>query len=284
MMMNNTIQEISLKELHPFKNHPFQVDDNEELRELARSIQENGVLTPAMVRPRVSGGYELISGHRRKSACEIAGLEVMPVIVRDLDDSEAVIIMVDSNQQREHLLPSEKAFAYKMKLDAIKKQGQRNDLTSAQVAPKLAAERIGDDSNISKDQVKRYIRLTHLIPQILQMVDDKVMAFGPAVKVSFLPKALQDILLEAMELYQCTPSLSQAMQLKAMNKAGNLDSGQIYEILSKAKGNQQDKVCISIDRLKQFFPKGYTPKQIKKSILKILEAWKEQQKSIKEIP
>ncbi len=267
------IQEIPLTDLYPFKNHPFQVAKNEELRELAESIKENGVVTPAIARPRLEGGYELVSGHRRKAACEIAGITVMPVVVRDLDDNTATIIMVDSNQQRENLLPSEKAFSYKMKLEAIKRQGKRTDLTSTQLAQKLSVERIGDEHGESKDQIRRYIRLTNLIPAILKMVDEKRIAFNPAVELSYLPEEMQNKLLEVMEMQLCTPSLSQAQQMKQLSAEGKLDEKVMLELMSEEKPNQQDKLKIKRDRVAKYFPKDYTAQQIEDTILKLLEDW-----------
>lgn len=216
------VQEIPLEELHPFPNHPFKVLDDDRMLDTAESIREHGVLVPAIARPRTAGGYELIAGHRRKRGCELAGLATMPVIVRDLDDDAATIIMVDSNIQRESLLPSERAFAYKMKLDAIKRQGARSDLTSLQVAQKLSVQKVGDDVGISKDQVRRYIRLTELIPPLLNLVDERKIAFNPAVELSYLKPEEQTILLDAMDSEQATPSLSQAQRLKQFSQQGRL--------------------------------------------------------------
>lgn len=235
------IMDIPLSELHPFKDHPFRVNDNEELRELAKSIKERGVISPAIVRPRPEGGYELIAGHRRKAASQIAGLETMPVIVRELDNDAATIVMVDSNQQRENLLPSEKAFSYKMKLDAMKRQGQRTDLTSAQVGPKSRSNDVlAEQSEDSRNQIKRYIRLTYLVPEILKKVDEKNIAFNPAVELSYLPKEAQKALLEAMAVQQCTPSLSQAQRLKALHQQGKLELDMIVKILGETKANQRE--------------------------------------------
>ena len=233
------ILEIRLTDLHPFKNHPFQVTKNEELRELAESIKENGVVTPAIARSRPEGGYELVAGHRRKAACELAGIAAMPVVVRELDDNTATIIMVDSNQQRENLLPSEKAFSYKMKLEAIKRQGKRADLTSTQLAQKLSVERIGDEHGESKDQIRRYIRLTNLIPGILKMVDDKRIAFNPAVELSYLPEDMQNKLLEVMDMQLCTPSLSQAQQGRPLNPAYEHQNSSMISGVSSAKTDNQ---------------------------------------------
>ena len=267
------ILEIRLTDLHPFKNHPFQVTNNEELRELAESIKENGVVTPAIARPHPEGGYELVAGHRRKAACELAGIAAMPVVVRDLDDNTATIIMVDSNQQRENLLPSEKAFSYKMKLEAIKRQGKRTDLTSTQLAQKLSVERIGDEHGESKDQIRRYIRLTNLIPAILKMVDEKRIAFNPAVELSYLPEEMQKKLHEIMEMQLSTPSLSQAQQMKQLSADGKLNEKAMIELISEEKPNQQDKLKIKRDQIAKYFPQNYTAQQIEDTILKLLEDW-----------
>lgn len=264
--MNDRIRDIPLEELYAFENHPFQVNKDEELRDLARSIRDNGVLSPAIVRPRPDGGYELISGHRRKAACELVGLTSMPVIIRELDDNQAVIIMVDSNKQRENLLPSEKAFAYKMKFDAIKQQGKRNDLSSEQIAPVLSTELIGKENNESKDQVKRYIRLTKLVPQILKMVDRKIIAFTPAVEISYLSKDEQEMLLEAMRILQCTPSLSQAVRMKKLKKNGELEEDHIYTIMEEAKANQKEKISLMMHEIRR-----YLPKDCKRSVPKAKE-------------
>ena len=271
------ILEIPLADLHPFKNHPFQVTNNEELRELAESIKENGVVTPAIARPRPEGGYELIAGHRRKAACELAGIAAMPVVVRELDDNTATIIMVDSNQQRENLLPSEKAFSYKMKLEAIKRQGKRTDLTCGQVDHMLSGKKsrdlIADANSESARTVQRYIRLTNLIPAILKMVDEKRIAFNPAVELSYLPEDMQNKLLEVMEMQLCTPSLSQAQQMKLLSADGKLNEKAMLELMSEEKPNQQDKLKIKRDRVAKYFPKDYTAQQIEDTILKLLEDW-----------
>ncbi len=271
------ILEIPLTDLHPFINHPFQVTKNEELRELAESIKENGVVTPAIARPRPEGGYELIAGHRRKAACEMAGIAAMPVVVRDLNDNTATIIMVDSNQQRENLLPSEKAFSYKMKLEAIKRQGKRTDLTCGQVDHMLSGKKsrdlIADANSESARTVQRYIRLTNLIPEILKMVDEKRIAFNPAVELSYLPEEMQKKLLEIMEMQLCTPSLTQAQQMKQLSAEGKLDEKAMLELMSEEKPNQQDKLKIKRDRVAKYFPKDYTAQQIEDTILKLLEDW-----------
>ncbi|MBC8586659.1 ParB/RepB/Spo0J family partition protein [Paratissierella segnis] len=267
------IVELPLTELFPFKDHPFKVIDNEAMFDTAESVKQYGVLVPAIARPRDEGGYELVAGHRRKRACELAELDTMPVIVRNLDDDEAVIIMVDSNLQRENILPSERAFAFKLKLEAIKRQGARTDLTSTQVAQKLSAEKVGDDAGVSKDQVRRYIRLTHLIPEILSMVDEKKIAFNPAVELSFLKNEEQTNLLDAMDMEQATPSLSQAQRLKKFSNEGKLTLEVMSAIMSEEKKGDLDKVTLTGDKLKKYFPKSYTPKQMEETIMKLLEGW-----------
>lgn len=267
------VQEIPLSELHPFPNHPFKVVDDERMLDTADSIREHGVLVPAIARPRADGGYELIAGHRRKRGCELAGLDTMPVIVRNLDDDASTIIMVDSNIQRESLLPSERAFAYKMKLEAIKRQGARSDLTSLQVAQKLSAQKVGDDAGISKDQVRRYIRLTELVPELLDMVDAKKIAFNPAVELSYLKPDEQTVLMEAMDSEQATPSLSQAQRLKRFSQEGKLSPDMMRAILSEEKKADMDRVTLAGDTLRKYFPKSYTPRQMEQTILKLLEGW-----------
>lgn len=265
--------EIPLSELHPFKNHPFKVVDDESMIETVESIIKHGVLMPAIARPREDGGYELISGHRRKRASELAGKDTLPVIVRNLDDDEATIIMVDSNIQRENILPSERAFAFKLKLEAIKRQGSRTDLTSMQLAQKLSVEIIGDDAGISKDQVRRFIRLTELITPLLDMVDNKNIAFNPAVELSFLKPEEQRQLLDAMEMEQSTPSLSQAQRLKKFSQEGKLTFDVMSAIMSEEKKGEVDKVTLKGDQLKRYFPKSYTPQQMEETIIKLLETW-----------
>lgn len=264
---------IPLKELQPFKDHPFQVTQNEELRELAKSIKENGVVTPAITRPHPQGGYELIAGHRRKAACEIAGLTKMPVVVRELDDDAVTIIMVDSNQQRENLLPSEKAFSYKMKLEAIKRQGKRSDLTSGQVVQKYSVKIIGEQYNENYKQVQRYIRLTNLISPILKMVDEKRIAFNPAVELSYLQKETQQRLYEIMDMQQSTPSLSQAQHMKKLSAEGKLNEDIILDLLSGEKPNQKEKLSIKRDSIQKYFPKDYSAKQMQDTIMKLLKDW-----------
>ena len=268
------VMEIPLVELYPFKHHPFKVVDDERMLDTADSIREYGVLVPAIARPREEGGYELVAGHRRKRGCELAGLKTMPVIVRNLDDDAATIIMVDSNIQRESLLPSERAFAYKMKLEAIKHQGARTDLTSAQVGPKLtAAEKIAENSPDSKSQIKRFIRLTELIPELLDMVDEKKIAFNPAYELSFLKKEEQTQLLDAMDSEQATPSLSQAQRLKKYSQEGHLTLDMMRVIMGEEKKSDLDKITFTSDTLRKYFPRSYTPARMQETIIKLLEAW-----------
>ena len=268
------VLEIPLSELHPFKNHPFKVKDDESMMETADSIRQYGVLVPAIARPDPEGGYELVAGHRRHRASELAEKETMPVIVRDLDDDAATIIMVDSNLQRESLLPSERAFAYKMKLEAVKHQGARTDLTSAQVGPKLtAAEKIAENSPDSKSQIKRYIRLTELIPKLLDMVDEKKIAFNTAYELSFLKKEEQVQLLDAMDSEQATPSLSQAQRLKKFSQEGHLSIDVMRAIMGEEKKSDLDKVTFTSDTLRKYFPKSYTPARMQETIIKLLEQW-----------
>ena len=259
------IQEIPLSELHPFKNHPFKVKDDEAMMETADSIKQYGVLVPAIARPDPEGGYELVAGHRRHRASELADKETMPVIVRDLDDDAATIIMVDSNLQRESLLPSERAFAYKMKLDAIKHQGARTDLTSA--------EKIAENSPDSKSQIKRFIRLTELIPELMDMVDEKKIALNPAYELSFLKKEEQIDLLDAMDSEQATPSLSQAQRLKKYSQEGHLTLDMMRVIMGEEKKSDLDRVTFTSDTLRKYFPKSYTPQRMQDTIIKLLEAW-----------
>ena len=269
------IVELPLTELFPFKDHPFKVIDDEAMFETAESVKKYGILVPAIARPREEGGYELVAGHRRKRACELAELETMPVIIRNLDDDEAVIIMVDSNLQRENILPSERAFAFKLKLEAIKWQGARADLTSSQVGTKLprADEVVAEQAGSSRNQVQRYIRLTELIPEILSMVDEKKIAFNPAVELSYLKKEEQTDLLESMDMEQATPSLSQAQRLKKFSNEGKLTLEVMSAIMSEEKKGDLDKVTLTGDKLKKYFPKSYTPKQMEDTIIKLLEGW-----------
>ena len=276
------VQEIPLDQLKPFKNHPFKVRDDQRMLDTVDSIREYGVLVPAIARPDPEGGYELISGHRRKRGCEMAGLQTMPVIIRDLDDDAAVLVMVDSNIQREELLPSERAFAYKMKLEALKHQGARSDLTSMQVAQKLSVQKVGDDAGVSKDQVRRFIRLTELISELLDMVDERKLAFNPAVEVSYLKQDEQRMLLEAMDAEQTTPSLSQAQRLKKFSQEGRLTEEAMSAIMSEEKKSDMDKVTFRSDTLRRYFPKSYTPKQMEQTIIKLLDVWQKQRQKNQE--
>lgn len=269
------IAEIPLFELYPFKDHPFKVIDNEAMFDTAESIKQYGVLVPAIARPREDGGYELVSGHRRKRACELAGLETMPVIIRNLDDDAATIIMVDSNLQRENILPSERAFAFKLKLEAIKRQGSRTDLTSSQFGTKLnrADEIVAEQAGSSRNQVQRYIRLTELISELLSMVDEKKIAFNPAVELSYLKSEEQLLLIDAMDTEQATPSLSQAQRLKKFSAEGNCTLEAMCAIMSEEKKGEPDKVTLTGDKIKKYFPKNYTPQQMEATIIKLLEGW-----------
>ena len=264
------VKEIPLTELHPFKDHPFKIQNNEEMKRLIESIQKFGTLTPALARPMQDGGYELISGHRRLAACQVLGIETMPVIVRKMSDDEAVIAMVDANLQREHILPSEKAFAYKMKLDAIKHQG----VTSAQVGQKLlSVEKVAEDAGESRNQIKRYIRLTYLIPELLSMVDENKIAFNPAVEISYLEQSEQRVLLNAVELNDCTPSHAQAIRLKKLSQEGVLQDQTIYDILAEQKPNQQEQYKFKREDIRKYFPQSYTDKQVCDTVIKLLEQW-----------
>ena len=264
------VKEIPLNELHPFRDHPFKIQNDEEMKRLIESIQKFGTLTPALARSLPEGGYELLSGHRRLAACQVLGIETLPVIVREMTDDEAVIAMVDANLQREHILPSEKAFAYKMKLDAIKHQG----VTSAQVGQKLlSVEKVAEDAGESRNQVKRYIRLTHLIPELLEMVDENKIAFNPAVEISYLDQSEQRVLLNAMELNYCTPSHAQSIRLKKLSQDGVLNDQTIYDILAEQKPNQQEQYKFKREDIRKYFPKSYTDKQVCDTVIKLLEQW-----------
>ena len=269
------VQMIPLAELHSFRNHPFKVKDDEAMANTVDSVKQYGVLVPAIARPLESGGYELVSGHRRHHASELAGLTEMPVIVRDLDDDAATIIMVDSNLQRETLLPSERAFAYKMKLEAMKHQGLRSDLTSSQVGTKLQRtdEILADQTGSSRNQIQRFIRLTALIPDLLNLVDEKKVAFNPAVELSYLKTEEQVLLLDAMESEQTTPSLSQAQRLKKFSQEGKLSVDVMRAIMSEEKKPEMDKLIFTSAKLRQYFPKSYTPQQMENTILRLLEQW-----------
>ena len=275
------VQQIPIDALHPFTNHPFKVLDDEAMTRTVESIAQYGVLAPLIARPRPDGdGYEIISGHRRQYAAKLAGLDTLPVIVRQMSDDAAVILMVDSNLQREHILPSERAFAYKMKLDAIKNQGARSDLTSTQVAQKLSVEKVGDDAGVSKDTIRRFIRLTNLIPELLDMVDEKKISFNPAVELSYLDESQQRDFLEAMDGTQNAPSVSQAQQLKKMAQCGEFTYEKAFDILGQEKKSEQDTVTIKNDILRKYFPRSYTPRQMEGKIIQLLDAWqKKQQRS-----
>ena len=271
------VQQIPIGELFPFKNHPFKVLDDESMQRTVESVEQYGVLSPLIARPRPEGGYEIISGHRRQHAAQLAGLDTLPVIVRNMDDDAAVLLMVDSNLQRENILPSERAFAYKMKLEALKNQGARSDLTSAQVAPKLSTEKIGEEVGMSKDNVKRYIRLTNLVPELLDMVDEKKIAFNPAVELSYLDESQQRDFLEAMNDTQNAPSLSQAQRLKKLAQEGHFSYDVAFAVMGEEKKDELDKVVIKNDTLRKYFPRSYTPKQMEDTIIKLLEQWQRKQ-------
>ena len=272
------VVQIPLSELHPFPDHPFQVREDASMQETAESVKEYGVLVPALARPREDGGYELIAGHRRKHACELAGLATMPVIVRDIDRDAATIIMVDSNLQRENILPSERAKAYKMKMEAIKQQGARTDLTSPKISAKFRSDDVvAKDQGISGDTVRRYIRLTSLIPELLDMVDEKKIAFNPAVELSYLDTNQQRDFLEAMNDTQNAPSLSQAQRLKKLAQEGHFSYDVAFAVMGEEKKDELDKVVIKNDTLRKYFPRSYTPKQMEDTIIKLLEQWQRKQ-------
>ena len=273
------VQQIPIGELFPFKNHPFKVLDDESMQRTVESVEQYGVLSPLIARPRPDGdGYEIISGHRRQYAAKLAGLETLPVIVRQMSDDAAVILMVDSNLQREHILPSERAFAYKMKLDALKNQGARSDLTSSQIGTKLRAdEKVAQDLGESRNQIQRFIRLTNLIPELLDMVDEKKISFNPAVELSYLDEAQQRDFLEAMDGTQNAPSVSQAQQLKKMAQCGEFTYEKAFDILGQEKKSEQDTVTIKNDILRKYFPRSYTPRQMEEKIIQLLDAWQKKQ-------
>lgn len=274
------VMEIPLEQLQHFRDHPFQVRHDQELQDMAESIRQYGVLSPGLARPLPDGTYEVVSGNRRLEACILAGLSTMPVIVRDMTDDEAICAMVDANLQRENILPSERAFAYKMKLEAIKRQGARTDLTSMQVAQKLSVEIVGDSAGITKDQVRRYIRLTELIPPILDMVDgvaERKIAFNPAVELSYLTLSEQTMLLDAMEAQDCTPSLSQSQRLKKYSQQGKLSEDVMHAIMSEEK-KEVDRITLKSDTLSKYFPRSYTPKQMQETIIRLLEQWQKKRK------
>ena len=273
------VQQIPIGELFPFKNHPFKVLDDEAMTRTVESIAQYGVLAPLIARPRPDGdGYEIISGHRRQYAAKLAGLDTLPVIVRQMSDDAAVILMVDSNLQREHILPSERAFAYKMKLDALKNQGARSDLTSSQIGTKLRAdEKVAQDLGESRNQIQRFIRLTNLIPELLDMVDEKKISFNPAVELSYLDESQQRAFLEAMDGTQNAPSVSQAQQLKKMAQCGEFTYEKAFDILGQEKKSEQDTVTIKNDILRKYFPRSYTPRQMEEKIIQLLDAWQKKQ-------
>ena len=273
------VQQIPIGELFPFKNHPFKVLDDESMQRTVESVEQYGVLSPLIARPRPEGGYEIISGHRRQHAAELAGLETLPVIVREMSDDAAVILMVDSNLQREHILPSERAFAYKMKLDALKNQGARSDLTSGQIVQKskLSIERVAEDAGEGYKTVQRFIRLTNLIPELLDMVDEKKISFNPAVELSYLDEKQQRDFLEAMNDTQNAPSLSQAIRLKKLAQEGKFTYEAAFAVMGEAKKDELDKVVIKNDTLKKYFPRSYTPKQMEDTLIKLLEQWQRKQ-------
>ena len=271
------VQQIPIGELFPFKDHPFKVLDDESMQRTVESVEQYGVLSPLIARPRPEGGYEIISGHRRQHAAQLAGLDALPVIVRQMDDDAAVLLMVDSNLQRENILPSERAFAYKMKLEALKNQGARSDLTSTQVAQKLSAEKVGDAAGVSKDTIRRFIRLTNLVPELLDMVDEKKIAFNPAVELSYLDESQQRDFLEAMNDTQNAPSLSQAQRLKKLAQEGHFSYDVAFAVMGEEKKDELDKVVIKNDTLRKYFPRSYTPKQMEDTIIKLLEQWQRKQ-------
>ena len=273
------VQQIPIDALHPFTNHPFKVLDDEAMTRTVESIAQYGVLAPLIARPRPDGdGYEIISGHRRQYAAKLAGLETLPVIVRNMDDNAAVLLMVDSNLQREHILPSERAFAYKMKLEALKNQGARSDLTSSQIGTKLRAdEKVAQDLGESRNQIQRFIRLTNLIPELLDMVDEKKISFNPAVELSYLDESQQRDFLEAMEDTQNAPSLSQAQQLKKMAQQGEFSYEKAFDVMGQEKKSEKDTVTIKNETLRKYFPRSYTPKQMEEKIIQLLDAWQKKQ-------
>ena len=267
------VQNISISELVPFKDHPFKVVDDEAMLRTTESIAQYGVLTPLIARPLEAGGYEIISGHRRAHAAELAGLTEVPVLVRQMDDDAATVLMVDSNLQRENILPSERAYAFKMKLEALSHQGQRSDLTSVQVAPKLSTEVIGESAGMSKDNVKRYIRLTNLIPELLEMVDQKQISFNPAVELSYLAPEEQEIFMQAMDEVQASPSLSQAQRLKKLAQEGNFTMDAAREIMNEVKKGDLERVTFRNEQLRKYFPRSYTTQQMQDTIIKLLDQW-----------
>ena len=275
------VQQISIGELFPFKNHPFKVLDDESMQRTVESVEQYGVLSPLIARPRPEGGYEIISGHRRQHAAQLAGLDALPVIVRQMDDAAAVLLMVDSNLQRENILPSERAFAYKMKLEALKNQGARSDLTCGQIGHKLngakARDIVADESGDNARNVQRFIRLTNLVPELLDMVDEKKIAFNPAVELSYLDESQQRAFLEAMNDTQNAPSLSQAQQLKKMAQQGEFSYEKAFDVMGQEKKSEKDTVTIKNETLRKYFPRSYTPKQMEEKIIQLLDAWQKKQ-------
>ena len=272
------VQQIPIGELFPFKNHPFKVLDDESMQRTVESVEQYGVLSPLIARPRPEGGYEIISGHRRQHAAQLAGLDALPVIVRNMDDDAAVLLMVDSNLQRENILPSERAFAYKMKLEALKNQGARSDLTSTQHVSKLRSnEQLGAENNQSRETVRRFIRLTNLVPELLDMVDEKKIAFNPAVELSYLDESQQRDFLEAMNDTQNAPSLSQAQRLKRLAQEGHFSYDVAFAVMGEEKKDELDKVVIKNDTLRKYFPRSFTPKQMEDTIIKLLDQWQRKQ-------
>ena len=277
------VQQITIGELFPFKNHPFKVLDDDSMSDTVESVKQYGVLSPLIARPRPKGGYEIISGHRRQHAAELAGLETLPVIVRQMDDDAAIILMVDSNLQREHILPSERAFAYKMKLDAMKNQGTRSDLTSTQVVSKLRSnEKLGAENNQSRETVRRFIRLTNLIPELLDMVDNKTVSFNPAVELSYLSPEQQQEVIRAMDDTQNFPSVSQAKRIKKLAQDGTFTTETVIAIMGEEKKSELDTVTIKNDTLRKYFPRSYTPKQMEDTIIKLLEQWQKKRQHSEE--
>ena len=277
------VRQIPIGELFPFKNHPFKVLDDDSMSDTVESVKQYGVLSPLIARPRPKGGYEIISGHRRQHAAELAGLETLPVIVRQMDDDAAIILMVDSNLQREHILPSERAFAYKMKLDAMKNQGTRSDLTSTQVVSKLRSnEKLGAENNQSRETVRRFIRLTNLIPELLDMVDNKTVSFNPAVELSYLSPEQRQEVIRAMDDTQNFPSVSQAKRIKKLAQDGTFTTETVVAIMGEEKKSELDTVTIKNDTLRKYFPRNYTPKQMEDTIIKLLEQWQKKRQHSEE--
>ena len=271
--MKETIKDIPLGELHPFPDHPFGVRDDESMEQTVESIREYGVLVPAIARPREDGGYEIIAGHRRKHACELAGLTTMPVIVRDIDRNTATIMMVDSNLQRENILPSERAKAYKMKLDAIKRQGKRHDLTSTQPVQKLSVEQVAEEAGTSREQIRRYIRLNELEPELMQLVDEGKIGMTPAVEISYLKPEEQKLLIETIDSEQATPSFSQAQRMRRLSQEGKLNDDAVLGIMMEQKKPENWDLKLPMDRIRKYFPRSYTPQKMEETIIKLLEMW-----------